>query len=103
MLPVAFRSSSAPRPPRIVINSAVRFLPNDETLGACAPKPVLPGKALRMAGLLEGPAALLVRVFWGATHTHTGRYAAMLPPFAFCSDPCYVDMHGFVRPRFGRR
>jgi hypothetical protein len=32
------------------------------------------GKALRIAGFLEGPAALLLRVFWGASHT--GRYAA---------------------------
>src|SRR5580693_6430476 len=32
------------------------------------------GKVLRIAGLLEGPAALLVRAFWGASHT--GRYAA---------------------------
>ena len=43
MLPGAFRLSSAPRPPRIV--SAVPFLGNDETLGARAPKPVLPGTA----------------------------------------------------------
>ena len=32
------------------------------------------GKTLRIAGLLEGPAALLLRAFWGASHT--GRYAA---------------------------
>lgn len=32
------------------------------------------GKALRIAGLLEGPAALLLRTFLGASHT--GRYAA---------------------------
>jgi hypothetical protein len=32
------------------------------------------GKALRVAGLLEGPAALLLRAFFGASHT--GRYAA---------------------------
>jgi formate-dependent nitrite reductase membrane component NrfD len=34
------------------------------------------GRALRIAGLLEGPAALLLRVFWGSTHT--GRYAAAI-------------------------
>src|SRR5580692_1957100 len=43
MLPVAFRLSSAPRPPRIV--SAAPFLRHDETLGARAFKPVLAGKA----------------------------------------------------------
>jgi hypothetical protein len=32
------------------------------------------GKTLRIAGLLEGPAALLLRVFFGSSHT--GRYAA---------------------------
>jgi hypothetical protein len=32
------------------------------------------GTALRIAGLLEGPAALLLRVFWGSVPT--GRYAA---------------------------
>jgi hypothetical protein len=32
------------------------------------------GKALRMAGLLEGPAALLLRTFFGSSHT--GRHAA---------------------------
>lgn len=32
------------------------------------------GTALRIAGFVEGPAALLLRAFWGASHT--GRYAA---------------------------
>ena len=32
------------------------------------------GKTLRIAGLLEGPVALLLRAFWGTSHT--GRYAA---------------------------
>jgi hypothetical protein len=34
------------------------------------------GKTLRIAGLLEGPAALLLRAFFGSSHT--GRYAAAL-------------------------
>jgi hypothetical protein len=34
------------------------------------------GKALRIAGLLEGPAALLLRVFLASSHT--GRYAAAI-------------------------
>jgi formate-dependent nitrite reductase membrane component NrfD len=36
----------------------------------------LSGQALRIAGILEGPAALLLRIFWGSTHT--GRYAAAI-------------------------
>jgi formate-dependent nitrite reductase membrane component NrfD len=32
------------------------------------------GRTMRVAGTLEGPVALLLRVFWGSTHT--GRYAA---------------------------
>jgi hypothetical protein len=35
-----------------------------------------PGQALRIAALLEGPAALLLRVFWGSSPT--GRYAAAI-------------------------
>jgi hypothetical protein len=34
------------------------------------------GKTLRIAGLLEGPAALLLRVFFGSSHT--GRYGAAI-------------------------
>jgi hypothetical protein len=36
----------------------------------------LSGQTLRIAGILEGPAALLLRVFWGSTST--GRYAAAI-------------------------